>query len=337
MGHKWFVFVAHTITSVLAWVRTANVQSDIIIDNVLFCGDRTQVALANVEFRNRCALVGATIGDMEEGTIIPHRGVVLNFADKSVGLKPSWIAKFEERVKATFERSPSAAQLYSLGGMLAWARSVLGESPESDYALWRHLATAARNFDNSPNKQLPWPPVARSELQRYAEWLSTQPVQQVRQEAMWKTLVVTDAAKDSAGASWGGIIVTDTIQLHSGKFINNSASIVHYELAAVAETLARGWERLRNDVVLVTDNTAVQHILSKGRSSAKTLHNLARQILRPLHHAGRAVLPLWVPSAANPADGISRGCEYTAKDASKLHALSEELGRKLEGFDHTQN
>ena len=34
MGHKWFVFIAHTLTKVVAWDPT--VRIDVIIDNVFY-------------------------------------------------------------------------------------------------------------------------------------------------------------------------------------------------------------------------------------------------------------------------------------------------------------
>jgi hypothetical protein len=331
MGHKWMVFVANTFTKVLAYVDS-KVETDVIIDNVLFTGSRADVQRAVAMFRMRCGIVGATIGDEAQGIAVDHRGVTLDFLAKTVKLKTDWVLKFVARATSTLQHEPTADQLYSLGGMLAWARSVLGAQVPDDYALWRHIAKAARMCaDDRPCVKLPWPPAARRELDGVLAWISHNPERQARAVYAIESLVVTDAALSPAKASWGGILVTDTVRLWTGTFAGPQRSIVECEMAAVLLTLERAERFLCSDVVVVSDNTAVVHVIGRGRSSSKCLHNMVKSLHSFFFRCGRSFVCMWVRSEHNPADGISRGKPFTDGDMHLLHSLSEEIGRSLEG------
>lgn len=58
--------------------------------------------------------------------------------------------------------------------------------------------------------------------------------------------------------------------------------------------------------LLLTDSSVAFHILLKGRSSSPSLLSLYRRISSLLLASGISILPIWIPSALNPADEPSR-------------------------------
>lgn len=61
-------------------------------------------------------------------------------------------------------------------------------------------------------------------------------------------------------------------------------------------------------LVLVMDNATSVHCMRKGRSSSATLLPVLRKLAALSLVSGLTVLPLFVPSAYNPADEPSRHC-----------------------------
>jgi hypothetical protein len=62
-------------------------------------------------------------------------------------------------------------------------------------------------------------------------------------------------------------------------------------------------------VVLLVDNSNVYYAMRKGRTSSYALLRVQRRVNALLLASGINVLPCWVPSALNPADGPSRAFE----------------------------
>ena len=58
--------------------------------------------------------------------------------------------------------------------------------------------------------------------------------------------------------------------------------------------------------MLLVDSAVVYYILRKGRSSSSHLLSVYRRLSSLLLASGLSVTPIWVPSAANPADAPSR-------------------------------
>jgi hypothetical protein len=137
--------VAHTFTKVLSYDPT--VECDVIIDNVLYAShDPTKVITAANRFRERCELVGATLGACDGPShSTTYRGLVLDAAAKTVAAKPTWLAKLGSRLDTILTNPPTAAQLWSIGGMMAWLRGIYSAGPFDDYWAWRAIARAARN------------------------------------------------------------------------------------------------------------------------------------------------------------------------------------------------
>lgn len=86
MGHKWSVFIAHTITKILAHDENQKLFTDIIIDNVFVAGENTaEVNEYIARFYRRCASANVTIGDVTVATKkVEHRGVLVSLNQKTV-------------------------------------------------------------------------------------------------------------------------------------------------------------------------------------------------------------------------------------------------------------
>jgi len=327
MGHKWMVFAAHTFTKVIAWNDA--VDTDIIIDNVLFTGDDPEkLREQSSAFLARAERFGATIGDSTDvGTHVVYRGVDAQLGG-SVSVKPAWAQKCARRIEVVLTRPPTAAQMWSLGGMFAWLRGIIPLEVLEDYHLWRDIARAANMAPHKLIRLHKYTAVAllqlketlaRAELPRRELDIPVQP----------RVIVVTDASLARPLGRWGAIVVTSHITALGGLFpvaLCRVASIADLEMAAAALTLhlSRGLER--RHIALFMDNTAAAHVLQKGRSAAWRLHVLGKDIHASVRALGATLTVIWIPSELNPADGISRGRNPTDEDISKLQTLARTIG-----------
>jgi hypothetical protein len=66
----------------------------------------------------------------------------------------------------------------------------------------------------------------------------------------------------------------------------------------------------RKRVMLVIDSAVVYYVMRKGRSSSSPLLAVYRRLSSLLLASGLNITPIWVPSAANPADEASRRPDY---------------------------
>lgn len=103
-----------------------------------------------------------------------------------------------------------------------------------------------------------------------------------------------------AAAPWGTII-----SAHWQRQEHINLLELHSILLAVRWALSRP-QHLDTRLLLLTDSAVVFYGLRKGRSSAPALLSLYRRYAALVLGSGLAILPIWIPSAANPADSASR-------------------------------
>jgi hypothetical protein len=333
MGHKWMVFVAQTLTKVLAW--DPFVQHDVMIDNVMYLGDVAMVERAREGFIRRCESIGQPPWCRkvsEVVTEVEHRGLVWNVTTKSAKLKESWRNKAIDRTRRLIEQ-PTAGRLWSLGGMMAWARRFCPDV--EGYGLWKAIAAASRG---RPERQVELSVEVRRDIAEWMRWVSTDPEIHLHpQEAEWdKVLIVTDASLTRPLGRWGAIIVTDHVTTYTGLFPIawcKVVSIADLETAAavLACRLYFGARPLSNkNITLLTDNQTTQKVIAKKRSRSWRLHQL-QKILRELVNTHNSFIScVWIPTANNPADGLSRGKNYTDEDHTKVKRFCAEIGMELE-------
>ena len=332
MGQKFMVFVAHTVTRVLA--HTTKVRYDVITDNVLYASkDLELLRSERAAFLARSARARCTMSEQTEpSTTVTYRGNVMNFG-RSVSVKRQWADKCVRRIRFVLDNVPTAAQIYSLGGMFAWLRGVIGSAQLDDYFWWRAVARSA-NVD--PNKRLPLNDNVRKALLAIVELLSADilPERDLSVVHRRRALLVTDASQAKPLGRWGAIIVTTRLFSLAGLFsvaFATAASIADLETAAIWLALCECPLR-DSDIYAFTDNQITSLVLKKRRSSAWRLHALARSIHSTVSALGSSISVTWIPSAENPSDGISRGRALTDHDIVMLEILVRKSGMVLEGI-----
>ncbi len=332
MGHKNMVFVAHTITAFLAkealrrcGTHTNDVTEDVIIDNVAFfshdLATLTQVCDAFIAL---CAETSATIGDYTPpATHGIHRGMVFDLAAGSVSLKPSWMAEFRARVGSAHAPVPFQA-LESLAGSVAWIFAVLTESAHPlPFYLFREVA----RYCGRPMTLVAVWRCALDELDALVASIEACPASPLAPTRLSGTFhLITDACKSGPFSGWGAIaVIGGRIFTTSAVFpTNTSAHIGELEMRAVALgthfALALNSQGAHNMQILC-DNKTCCHVLKKGRSSSRPLHTIARHILQLARSSALRIDVTWIPSQMNPADGLSRGRNFTARDVDLARSL----------------
>ena len=332
MGQKFMVFVAHTFTRVLAY--TPKLRFDVIIDNVLYASEDWDTLKAERSaFLARSARARCTLGEQTQPDItVTYRGNVMNFA-KSVSVKRQWADKCVRRIRFVLDNTPTAAQVYSLGGMFAWLRGVIGCAVLDDYFWWRAVA---RSASMEPHRRLLLDDNVRKALLAIVELLSADvlPVRDVTRIQRRRALLVTDASLAKPMGRWGAIIVTSKLVSFAGLFpvaFATAASIADLETAAIWLALCECPLR-DSDIQAYTDNQITSLVLKKRRSSAWRLHSLARSILKTVSALGSSLTVTWIPSVENPSDGISRGRQLTDHDITQLEILLRKSGMVSEGI-----
>lgn len=329
MGHKWMVFVAHTLTSALAW--DPEVWHDVIIDNVMYAGDPEVVSEAMKRFNARCRYVGQADSDRTVGpvsTMVEHRGLCFDLAATHVGLRQSWRSKAVSRVDSLL-LDPSVGKVQSIGGMMAWARMV-GTNVE-DYNAWRLVMRCARV--DYVDERISLTQSEKAAVRAWASWVESNPVMPLLSWNNPDAMVVTDASLSAGIGKWGGIVVTTQVRVAAGNFpkqFSKTADIATLEMAAlwltvVVLTIPRGAR-----LVILSDNQAMVTVLNKRRSRSFKLHTIGKAIWGILNRLGVSATVHWVPSNDNPADGISRQRELSDEDVRKLKLLTELYGMETE-------
>lgn len=339
MGHKHLVFVAHTITRALAEDYadpTTHVETDVIIDNVSFWSNSVASLEARIKrFKERCAIVGAVIG--QEGaanSTVTHRGMCFNLIDKTVALKPQWTEKFIVRVTRALNESVPAQCWQSLLGGITWINTVLEDGfPAAElFFTYKFIARIARLEPRS--FVVPWDCV-KVECSRLVSFLRSCPTTSVSTSLTSNEtpLLVTDASKTGPFAAFGAMLVLPHQQIHTfqGIFDLHVAAESHInelELRALHAGLVHFSSMIAPGSTLrvALDNSCAVHILKSGRSSSSRLHPWVRAIKRLTRDSHITLCVAWIPSKANPADGLSRQRGLTADDLAQGGVLADLVG-----------
>lgn len=336
MGHKHNVFMAHTITTIIAqfppeWKGA--IHSDIIIDNVIMYGQsKDTVAAAARWFVARCALCGAQLGpyNLEPTQSPTHRGVRFDLANHTFHIKPDWITKLDKRVKFCLSDNRATVDHFtSIAGMFAYGRVVLRYSAD-DYIFWRFVAKLAQKQGNS--RVVMPPSVSRclqamsSDVQRNTPRKAGVPLKPL------KFLIATDASQTRPFAGWGAVLLGSDgrIDIISGIFSIQMAMACHInELEMRAALMAMDHWKVKvqfNKVEFLMDNTVAVAILNLGRSATWNLNSVSRHFrdLSNLHTIEFHCT--WIPTTENPADALSRGKAFSDQDEHGIRSLGASFG-----------
>jgi len=204
MGHKWSVFIGHTITKVLAYDPL--IETDIIIDNVLAAHtEQYELEHYTRKFSKKCDFVGATLGEEPKITqTVTHRGVELDLINKTIRLKPKFIEKLRLRW-GMIETDMTIGQWFSLIGMVSWAHSVLRLSVTVRMlALWK---ISARLAMEPPHVNAKLTAKQKENLAAVIQEVLMNTPQTYNVAPTHRSLVITDAHKQGVKAAWGAAII----------------------------------------------------------------------------------------------------------------------------------
>ena len=284
-----------------------------------------KVDAAISRFKQRCSWVGATIGSTcETARKIEHRGLIYDLANNTRALKPSWLEKLIDRVNLTLRR-PTAARLWSLGGMLNWARPLCSAIDELT-VVWKLVARSAAKTSTTP---VTIPQECAQQLQSILKVLLTVAPQPLRQDQIpnKRVLVISDAAREGPFASWAYVIAfpDKDIRVASGMFPYNTTTHINVlEMKATLMALQHVTSVVSEPihVVCYTDNQVSERILAKGRTASIAISAVLKQVKEVVRASHLHLAVAWIPSAQNPADAPSRGQPMTARDTESVSLLA---------------
>jgi hypothetical protein len=229
MGFKWAVNIAQNMTKAITLEALGTLEGvDIYIDNVLITGEtEKEVQQKQDRFVEVCNKWNVTIGSIEKGKVVEHRGMQLNFEEKKVKLKAAFVEKFKERCK---KLNMEWGKIRSLLGMVSYAFMVYGLPFGLLYNVFK---VWARNVESDLHKVITMPKEAREEWHRAVILvLNNSPIKVQDQER--EAIIITDAALDKRRAGLGAILITKgEIKEFSIKVRNQSPLIAKYELMAI--------------------------------------------------------------------------------------------------------
>ena len=337
MGHKTMVHIGHSITAMLCRYATADLVdciSDCIIDNTLIAApDAETVFAAKTKFVEICERCNVSLGPFEQiSHVVTHRGIVWDLSQGVFQLKQHLVAKTRGRIERVVkDMQLSRGQLESLAGSMSYVFATLGTT--CSCYIYKLAAQYARK---DPRTRIELTANVADELLVLHNELETHrrieihcppPISQ-------RILLVTDASRQPPFGGYGAIAVFPSGRQEqvSGQF---DLTEVYQHTIATLELRAVELAILELDlhnctVVLLSDNSNVVSVLTRGRTSAAALCAVLRRIKNLCQRNAVTLLPSWLPSKENRADPLSRGAgNVTALGNSEIRALlgwtSEEL------------
>jgi hypothetical protein len=328
MGHKNAVKHCHSVSEFVAQLAIFEASAtccaaDVIIDNVVF-GSRDEVELRRVEakFIELCRRFNIVIGDHQTcSDQIQHRGLEYSSRLGFARLKASWRSKFTLRVASVLQ-SPSFERLRSLCGMINYIRIYYGSGftaqgvpvgfpIPSSFFVWKTLA----RWSASPRRRCSLSSAVAGQLMALSEFVAGDPpISVIRGIAeSSQQILITDACKTGPFSAWGAVLIDgDDVRVASGHFaFGERASISPLELRAVGCGLLAFSDALSTpgdfkELVLLIDNTAALHCLTRGASSVPSMMQELNCVSDACLAVRRILRPRYIASKFNPADEPSR-------------------------------
>jgi len=341
MGQRQMVEVAHTATKKLADVPGRESVSEVIIDNVIYVGERDQLLRDGAAFVERVRSVRGTLNEdtTDLDRLIVQRGEWGGVAF-DLERKTTWLTdKIINKIKLSWARRAewSYRNLLAHYGLLFWALGILDVSPGDHYAALRfysHLCmsfAAAKENHQEPGYDEPavvWP----TALQALGEWTAAVLANKPRQLAV-KHDVVWRMCTDACRFGWGYVAMNEAsgeIRTHGAQwgsdFVQRNRAVLHRStftepeavVASCCHLLARNGTRQR--IVVGTDNIPTKCNGNKGFSARSFAQNECRARLRRLFPPGEFDFDFrYVPGDENIyADELSRKGKIASEDKGQI-------------------
>ncbi len=218
---------------------------------------------------------------------------------------------------AKWEQQSSVKNIQKVVGCIVHY-SVISGRPLSSF--YHGLKFLARHSSDNPNKRIRLWTSAKEEINKWWEalvdnqWMSKPP------EPRLRSFLVTDACGETGGI--GGVLVQGTRIFTYYERRSTFHSINDLEAEAVHAAIRIWSKKLVFRVIdLFSDNTAVVATLLSRHSKSYHLNAVIGNISHLLQQLCSVIVPRYVPSKKNPADGISRGKGFSTADRALLREL----------------
>eukprot|EP00760_Papus_ankaliazontas_P020061 PhM_4_TR18096/c2_g1_i2/m.49138 len=318
MGFKWAVIIAHTATNFLTRQLTWATAVDTYIDNVLIITNTKQQLLSTyAEIRDRCEHYGVQIGDTEWGQTVTHRGVVLDFVNKTTGIREATTLKIQQK----WDKPDTWGKWRSLIGTQIYAQMGTGRPLAT---LFHLIKWYARNALKHPNNiATPWTQAALEMISAKRQNSNTF---KVRNPTHPGSIIFTDAATSTnlIAATW----ITENGEQFTCTKEGTHTNIADLETEAIWMAITTVGNINNRTHTLCTDSTVAYYALTKGYSRNFTVNQLIIKILRYLGERNAQVYVLYVPSDTNPADAPTRNAQLSEQQ-QKLIDWAKTLNTNL--------
>lgn len=329
MGFKWSCFVAQAISSfcaagsvALQWAEIPRVlrcgRVDVIVfyDNIIAGGTRRDVEAYWPSLLSNIRALGGRIKEQfrsADGLPVDVLGLALLPGKPSL----AWhlLDKFVDKVRSvgtwwTLKEMPikNAARLL---GWIVWGRYALQKALHDLVPFFRFLAAeVGRDGWRGKTNPLTWRALEPKVLDICAAgWQSFR-------RTVSEVVCFTDA--HLTGYGWVG---GNPLVVHSRRFTREFQPRDMFFLEAVAaKWCVRAMAQPDRKIFLFTDNKALTFAVQKGITACPRTAVVLEEMQRMLDEVGCQVAPIWIPTALNPADELSRGGQL---DRNKLVAAVE--------------
>jgi len=328
MGAKMSVTVAQTLTNHLVSLCVGEdvLFCDTYIDNVLFvCRDMSAVDRIREKFRQICVRYRVTIGSEQAGSRVEHRGLVLDYAERRVRLKESFIEKV---CAAEIPSTMTLRQLQKIVGRAVYAAAVMDQSLASLFHTFKFLA----RYRNRSGRLRLWNAVL-DELRHVRQWVSRNEWVRPRVGGAPGPILVTDAEGTNGVLGW--VIVRPTsAHVLVGSAVEPLDHIAVLEARAVLRALDHAKRWMRETIsTLLCDNTTVLSTLYKGHARNFRLNVTVSRIQAVLQDVKAQLVLLFVPSSYNPADAVTRHQDFSPTHSHVLDWMTQNALRPSAWMD----
>ena len=316
MGFKWAVVIAQAFMRFVAF--TANIPAtacDIYIDNILLVGSEKEV---NKMF-DRVIIVlgklGVTTGDVEQGTVVTHRGMSMNFTAKTVALKASFVEKLRARMAGP---NQTWGQLRSIIGMVVYALMVLDKPLASIFHVFKFWA---RHVFTSPRKIVTMWRTSREEMDAAIVFSTRNTPLKIKTRPRGRmTIVITDASLEGGRPRIAGLLVQNgRVRWFAETVRSTSTDIAVFETLAVQRATMRWAHALQGrSALLLCDNTVTLSALARGMSCNYTVNSMVGVMHEFMLRRDIYLGFMYVPSKANASDPLTREWLWSNEQAVAL-------------------